>query len=308
MKLNKRIVMLFAIFLFLFGACSLPISLSSGGGDETTPTPTADETTPTATSVGKMSSPTGEESVPVATATATEAATATAETEAVPESASMEPTVASGNCYNPYYPVLPDTTWHYRTTTASLPAIEQYFTYDQITEDSFVSHQRIEGETTTDLEAKWECTPDGLLNNTFALISFIDLPAEFSFDTVEHEGVTLPPAEDWVVGKEWTGTWHIQGEADLAGVGTTTSDIQVVQDNQIAAVESVTVPAGTYDQAYRVDSTIHLELTTTVGNTTVPGVSLSFDVSAWYVEGVGLVKQASTDSEWNFEMQLIEMQ
>jgi hypothetical protein len=57
-----------------------------------------------------------------------------------------------------------------------------------------------------------------------------------------------------------------------------------------------------------VDSTIHLELTTTVGNTTVPGVSLSFDVSAWYVEGVGLVKQASTDSEWNFEMQLIEMQ
>lgn len=299
MKRSKRIATALLISFFVLSACSLPVSF--GNGEE-------EGSAQTAEAVEEAVTPTEEEAIPVtaATPTAAEPAAQPTETEAAAEVAPE--TAANGACSHPYYPVLPDTTWHYRSTTTGLPTIDQYFTYEEITADSFVSKQRIEGETTTDLEATWLCKDDGLLNVAYGLVTFMDLPGDFTFETVEYEGVSLPLAEEWVVGKEWTGNWHIKGEADIAGVGTTVSDIDVVQENRIVAVESVTVPAGTYDEAVRVDSTVTLELTTTVGETSMPGMTTDFSLSAWYVEGVGMVKQSSADTEWGFEMELIAME
>jgi len=62
--------------------------------------------------------------------------------------------------------------------------------------------------------------------------------------------------------------------------------------NEIISIEPVTVPYGTYTDAIKINfkKTINQE-------TKIEGSSMSFsavsDISSWYVEGIGLVKEVS---------------
>jgi hypothetical protein len=50
------------------------------------------------------------------------------------------------------------------------------------------------------------------------------------------------------------------GTTDIPNIGTSQSDTNVVQDNLIAGVESVTIPAGTYTEAMRLDSIVSIDV------------------------------------------------
>ena len=71
---------------------------------------------------------------------------------------------------------------------------------------------------------------------------------------------------------------------------TFTGDIII--KNEIVAIESVTVPAGTFPEAVKIDLDKSMNI-----STDIEGTSMSFntytDISSWYVEETGLVKQIS---------------
>jgi hypothetical protein len=96
------------------------------------------------------------------------------------------------------------------------------------------------------------------------------------------------------------------GTAEIPNVGTTTSDATVMQENTIAAIEAVTVPAGSYEEAVRIDSSLTIEVIADVGGVSSPPVSNTFTISAWYVRDVGLVKQTSDDMGFLMVLQSLE--
>jgi len=289
MNRNRKILFVFLAIGFVTAACALPFF--SGTPNMTEGIETADSET-TSTAMPEVTPP-----EPTAVSTSTETPLPD------PEVSEEDPAAASGACYNSYFPVLPDITWHYRTETAGLPATDQYQTYEEITEESFIARQEIVGETTIFTEVSWYCSDEGLLTSAFAQVTLPIMPAEFDFETIEFSGVSIPPAEDWVVGHTWSGSWQMKGTGEIPNVGTTTSEIDVVQENRVAAVEAVSVPAGSYENAVRIDSTTTLEVVSTVAGTSSPVVTETFTMSGWYVEGVGLVKQVSDDYGFIMELQ-----
>ncbi|MEZ4518009.1 MAG: hypothetical protein R3C44_14710 [Chloroflexota bacterium] len=60
--------------------------------------------------------------------------------------------------------------------------------------------------------------------------------------------------------------------------------------NEIVGIESVTVPYGSFDNAIKVVSTGTLEMTTSMGDTEMPAMSIDTSNVTWYVENVGRVR------------------
>lgn len=70
---------------------------------------------------------------------------------------------------------------------------------------------------------------------------------------------------------------------------TVVSDMVITMSNPIVAIETVTLPAGSYDEAYRVEAETSMAIST-AGFAT----SMTFPVTQWFVRGIGLVKTFST--------------
>jgi hypothetical protein len=153
------------------------------------------------------------------------------------------------------------------------------------------------------------CSPGGLLQGDFAQINLFgdsseDAP-EIKFETVEWTGETLPAIDVMEVGYAWTATYTLQGEFNIEGMQST-ADATVVIDYVIAAIEEVTVPAGTFPQAYRVDSTSDIEISLGMGESAMPFSGNNFSSSIWYVEGIGLVKSQDTFETFSSGIELID--
>ncbi len=126
-----------------------------------------------------------------------------------------------------------------------------------------------------------------------------------TFDTFSWEGETLPAEELFEVGYEWTATYQLQGDITMEGIVSTTQ-ATVTINYIIAAIEEVTVPAGTFPEAYRVDSVGDISMTMDLNGSTFPMTSVNFGSSSWYVEGVGLVKTADDFTGYESGMELID--
>lgn len=87
----------------------------------------------------------------------------------------------------------------------------------------------------------------------------------------------LPPAAKLVPGYEWTSESRI--EAKDAGVSATTTG---TRKNRVAGFETVTVPAGRFDGALKVETVEELRQEG-------QGRSARQELIEWYVRGVGLV-------------------
>ena len=80
--------------------------------------------------------------------------------------------------------------------------------------------------------------------------------------------------------------------------------MQVSIDYVIAAIEEVIVPAGTFPEAYRVDSASAMEMI--MGETTTPINVVTYSFSSWYVEDVGLIKIDSDFLGFSSEVELLD--
>jgi hypothetical protein len=239
--------------------------------------PTATPVPPTDTPVPPTATPV----LPTDTPSPTEVPTST------PSSAQVV-TQASGACEHPYYPVRSDTAWVYEGGTGYT------VTFDDIRADSFTSSQTFPGSTT---ESLWLCTDEGLIPSEITAFMFFEMPG-FEFETVGFSGALLPLPEDWEAGATWETGYDVQATTRVLGLAVR-SQVDVSVDNQIVGEEQVVVPAGTYPNATRIDST-----GTALVNAPGMQTEAPFTFSHWYVEDLGLVKLSANVQGTPFEMVL----
>jgi hypothetical protein len=128
---------------------------------------------------------------------------------------------------------------------------------------------------------------------------------EMFFETLEWEGETLPAPELMQIGYTWTSTYALSAEINLEGFSQT-MEVQVSIDHEIGAIEEVTVPAGTFPEAYRVDSTGNIKMLMMMGESSNPLSNFEFNFSTWYVEGLGMVQSGSEFSGFSSTTELID--
>lgn len=148
----------------------------------------------------------------------------------------------------------------------------------------------------------WNCEDGGLImldpgSDTTGTVNTQNATADFH--TTSSSGITLPatikPGDMWDQAVTLEGTENIGGNQVPAKNEFTNSCMAI-------GVESVTVPAGTFD-AMRVDCDTNMDITITMLNTPV-STALKFTTTSWYVENVGMVKTAKTGDGVNSTIEL----
>ncbi len=198
-----------------------------------------------------------------------------------------------GYCGNAFYPVAEGRFWDY-LLTAEETASNMRFTHKDVSQDAFTLVQTTSDITT---EIRWQCGPDGLLSGANASISIAPIP-NMEIETLEVEGVVIPAADKWQVGYTWDTNFTVRltmtlGDSQIEGEG-----IYVVSST-IAGIEPVSVPAGSYENAYRVDAVGSYTFTIMDVENTFTSTS-----SSWFVEGIGMVKNASSEPGMAGSMEL----
>ncbi|HSA99567.1 MAG TPA: hypothetical protein VLE49_02875 [Anaerolineales bacterium] len=201
------------------------------------------------------------------------------------------PVAGTGLCANAYYPVRQGATWNYKSTGS--PAGEYSFTDTVVSvgEDSFILATQSGNLTRTQ---EWACKPEGLVALQFggAPAALLDAQGlQLDVQSSNASGVTFP--SEIKPGDQWQHRLYLQGNVSVANQsGAAKGDAQ--NNFTAAGVESVTVPAGTFDaMKIKVDTIINM-------NVSYKGLSLPVEFSGsytyWFVQGVGWVKASGTGS------------
>jgi hypothetical protein len=191
--------------------------------------------------------------------------------------------VPGGPCGNPYYPVIPEASFTYQIT--GTVSGTQTHTITDAGEDGFTEEVAQDLASHITYIYEWICLPEGLVN-TYAGVMITE--SDTVDTTSDGDGITIPASIS--VGDTWTQTCNLissdgKGEGELHR--------SVTYKRTAAAIETVTVPAGTFE-AVRVDYDLEMD----ASMETSDGHSLPLNVdygsgSEWYVEGVGLVKKTA---------------
>ena len=200
---------------------------------------------------------------------------ATAETSA---STPVPPSGASsGNCENPYLPVVEGATFT-RRSTSSAGETDQTATIKDVTQEGFSVERTgvLSGGRAYTLVENWSCADEGLIQAPSDELAAIATGSKgtVTVQTVSNEGVTLP--KDVKAGDTWGETFNV----DVTGSDATTN-WTVTYEFAAVGLEQVTVPAGTFTA---MKLTNHI----TWPNGGIP----EMDVAYWFVQEVGLVKTA----------------
>ena len=202
-----------------------------------------------------------------------------------------------GECYNPFNPVMEGKVWKYAMVSNKVSSTLEV-SYKDVTPSSFTSVQQFPDIRT---EVKWTCGPDGMLSNQFASMSIAQIP-DVQFETLEVKGVVIPKEDKWQVGYSWDTAYVIKvkftsGETVFEGQGNMTVT------NTISAIEPITVPSGSYSEAFRVDIAGNMMMSIMGTESTIP-----LTYTTWYVKNVGMVKNASADPTITYSMELVSLE
>jgi hypothetical protein len=222
----------------------------------------------------------------------TEAAAAPTSTEVVEEPTPTAPPTTSGGegCLHIYFPVANGASWTYASKNEVVGPYSFTDTITEVRSDGFTVTGEFEGLVKT---MEWACDPEGLIALQFgggAAASVTTSGGSLQLETTEVTGVTLP----WEItpGMTWSQSFVISGDATLAPDMIGTAEGNIEQEWEAIGMESVTVPAGTFD-ALKVNQSTSFNYVVTVSDITLPIV---FDVtgSVWFAPGVGWIKSTGT--------------
>jgi len=212
--------------------------------------------------------------------------------EGITDGGSLQETL--GDCYNPFNPVIEGRTWTYRLQTSD--STEEYsISYGNVSDSSFTSTMSFPDVS---FSIQWSCSPEGLLSSDFASLNINHLE-NIEIETIDVTGIVFPKAENWQVGYSWDLAFNVNITLSIEG-NTVESQGTIAMANTIGAIEPVSVPAGDFNEAYRVDVSGSFSLSVFGINTEIP-----ITYSNWYVKDVGMVKSSSTDSELSYNTELI---
>ena len=192
-------------------------------------------------------------------------------------------------CANEYYPVSDGATWSYYGTSTTTEDFSFTNTITSTRSDGFTVTVDFDNVTLTQ---EWACTVDGILALEIGGGNAGTLRADnvnLVMDTQNASGITYPneilPGDTWTHTLDFIGTMDISGEPAEAN-GDTQSTYTAI------GIESVTVPAGTFD-AMKIETTNTININSTFQGTTVP-VTFTGTTTTWLAPGVGWVKSVSS--------------
>ena len=284
--MNKRhFEIIFLLGLLIFSACSSPDATQDNIDQPT-------ETQQVQTEPPEAEAPTQEET--------TEEPQQTPTVEEITETPIVQQVDSESLCYHPYFPIIEGASWTYDDDFGEDYTIR----IEETRENSFSMVQEMLNDEDVIFTADWYCSEEGILRGSFAQVDLINQAAggeespEFQFETLEWEGETLPSPELLEIGYTWTSSYQLSADVDIEGFSDSFG-VSVVIDHEIASIEEVTVPAGTFSNAIRVNSTGQIDMASIFGENSSLFSGFDFGYSTWYVEGLGMVKSNSEISGFN---------
>ena len=175
---------------------------------------------------------------------------------------------------NPWYPTVAGATWTYSmagdTFTQSIV---------EVSADSMTVRMEMPGQEP--FEVSYGCGPDGILSAGF----FDGIMEGVEFEMVSMEGTTFP--NDLTAGTQWDSEIVMSMEMVVEGMSVD-SLTTVTTDSSAVGLESVTVPAGTFD-AMRINQASDITMEMVMMGMSVPLPAVSSASDTWLAEGVGMV-------------------
>jgi uncharacterized protein DUF3108 len=217
-------------------------------------------------------------------ATSTEQAT---EPPATP-AATSTPAAVAGLCTNTYYPVREGSTWTYKSTGSPAGAYSFTDTITAVRPDGFTLTSQFEKLTRTQ---EWACKPEGLVALQLGGAAVSTQNMNLTVQTQNVSGVSYP--KEIKVGDQWDYSLDFTGKLEVAGNSGQAKGKDKNHFNALG-MESVTVPAGTFD-ALKIQIDTTLDITASIQGVTVP-VQFSGSYTYWFVKDVGWVKASGTGS------------
>lgn len=192
----------------------------------------------------------------------------------------------AGACANPLYPVVQGATHVYSSTTTDLGTSSFTQTITEVRADGFTLTSQFDELT---LIQEWSCSAEGIAaldyaGGSSAALSTSGLNGQF--ETTDMTGVTLPAS--LAPGATWSQTFTIAGTMDMGEAGEIPATGGASIDFEAIGLESVTVPAGSFN-AMRIESHTIFTIQITMQGVEIP-VTYEGDAVSWYVEGIGWVK------------------
>lgn len=210
------------------------------------------------------------------------------------------PGATTGVCANAYFPVVEGAIWSYVVTGGPTGTTSYTDMISEVNPNSFILTTEFPDLTRTQ---RWSCNAEGLValdyGGSSATVAVSDLQAVF--DTTQVTGMTLPASI--AQGDTWSQVFILEGTQTLPGDQSATSEGDVQFSSTAGGMESITVPAGTFE-ALRVESTSTMEITVELSGfkvpTTIEGTSIR-----WYAPGVGLVRSVETSNMFDTQAEVI---
>ena len=192
-----------------------------------------------------------------------------------------------GRCANAYQPVVEGAVWTYHTTAdtaGNVRSIDVAVDTRRVSRSAFRMVTSVAGGS---FPVDWRCADEGLVQSDLGDLTPGGPRSLFRVTKVT--GVTIPTGE--LRGRKWHQAYAMAGSLTSGGQRATYVGDATVRYVGSDGTESVAVPAGTYDalMVYS-DMIAHLRLTADGRHA---GLALEVERHAWYVRGVGMVKEVS---------------
>jgi hypothetical protein len=193
-----------------------------------------------------------------------------------------------GLCANAYYPVREGSTWSYTSTGSPAGAYGFTDTITSVREDGFTLTSQFDKLTRTQ---EWSCKPEGLVALQLGGAALSSQNMKMDVKTQNISGITYP--KEINEGDQWDYALDFTGKLELAGNSAEAQGSDKNHFNTLG-VESVTVPAGTFD-ALKIQIDTTLDINASFQGVSVP-VTFSGSYTYWFVQDVGWVKASGTGS------------
>jgi predicted regulator of Ras-like GTPase activity (Roadblock/LC7/MglB family) len=94
----------------------------------------------------------------------------------------------------------------------------------------------------------------------------------------------------------------------LEGIGPVAANYDITTASEIVAVGAISVLAGDYAEAMRVDSSTQMVITGKAGDISIPPIEFEFQTTTRHVKHVGLVKSEMVDQMGAFTGELLSIE
>ena len=185
-----------------------------------------------------------------------------------------------------WYPAVPGATWTY-----SMGSENYTQTIVDVTADSMIMRMEFPGQEP--MEFSYECTEGGMIQigGMDDVLSGMDVDMNMDMEIVSMEGLTYP--NDLVAGTQWDSEMVMKMDMTMEGM-VVDSTTTVTSSSTAVAVESVTVPAGTFD-AMRINAQTEIAMAMTMMGMSMPLPGFSTTSDTWLAEGIGMVLTVDED-------------